>query len=192
MIENSKIKSSLLSLGSCVWNIHVLVLLSFVWWFPSINDGKVSCAPHHTDDHVPDVLMWSNRYRLVELWCPQEATRCLLPGPQHGSRPRGHSAPRWVGGVGGRRVHHQLELPFKFNQPWQDVIQQHGYSPLQVSCGGMETDDHLNEKQKTTARLCSWRTVTSHRGSLWTAECVLVLFREDLDVLSAEFQYLLA
>lgn len=85
-------------------------------------------------------------------------------------RPRvagGEDAPCCVGSVCRGGVGHRFDFPLQFDQPRQDVIQQHSYSPLQIS-------------------------IASHGGSLRSTQRVLVLLRQDPDISPTELQDLLA
>ncbi|KAG7275219.1 hypothetical protein CRUP_013007 [Coryphaenoides rupestris] len=71
-----------------------------------------------------------------------------------------------VGGVGGRGVGHQVDFALQFDQPRQDVVQQHGDGSLQL-------------------------TVAGHGSPLRPARHQLVLLGQHLDVSAAELQDLL-
>lgn len=63
------------------------------------------------------------------------AGRLLLEGFVQGSRGgRQNDAPSWLVGVGGGHVDHRFQFALQFDQPCQDVIQQHRDSPLKISC----------------------------------------------------------
>ena len=105
------------------------VCLSIAFHLPDdvtsvINAGKEWRAKNRNSSSQSKLcsLMWSRPFRDVRV----EAGRPRVAG--------GKDAPCCVGSVCRGGIGHRFDFPLQFDQPCQDVIQQHSYSPLQISC----------------------------------------------------------
>lgn len=76
---------------------------------------------------------------------------------------RGKDTPCCVGSVSGGGVDHRFDFPLQFDQPCQDVVQQHSYSPLQISCMYQRREKRENTRKcNITVLFHSYKTYNVH------------------------------